>query len=87
MLRQNVADLQDALQEARDSIGEADMSAFSELQKNTEYRIETLQGIFDTLLKQASALSMTASNEIQLVIGSVTIQVWQFVILSPRTKS
>lgn len=75
MLRQNVADLQDALQEAKDSIGEADTLAFAELEKLAGHPLESLDGIFDTLLKQASALYLTASNEIQLVIGSVTIMV------------
>lgn len=74
-LRQHVADLQDALREAKDAIRESDDSAFAELQKLAGHRLETLDIIFDTLSRQADALSQTASNEIQLVIGSVTIQV------------
>ena len=36
---------------------------------------ESLDRVFEVLLKQTNALSAKASNEIQLVIGSVTILV------------
>jgi hypothetical protein len=74
-LRQNVSDLREALQEASDSVGKADTTAFGELQDITNSRLETLESMFEALLKQTDALSAKISNEIQLVIGSVTIQV------------
>lgn len=74
-LRQYVADLQDALRDTKDQIEEEDNDAFNVLQSTAGHKLETLDNIFDTLSKHASALSQTASNEIQLVIGSVAIQV------------
>jgi hypothetical protein len=75
LLRQYVAEVQDALREIKDGIGEKDNQALAQLQSLAQPRLETLDSIFDTLLKQTGALSSKASNEIQLVIGSVTIQV------------
>jgi hypothetical protein len=81
LLRQYVAEVQDNLREIKDSIGEEENQAIAQLQTLAQFRLETLDSIFDTLLKQASALSSKASNEIQLVIGSVTIQVMHLTIL------
>jgi len=80
ILRQNVADLRDALQESSDSVGKTDITAFAELQDVTSHRLESLDTVFDTLLKRTDALSAKVSNEIQLVIGSVTIQVCNEII-------
>lgn len=74
-LRQNVADLRIALQDASDSVGEADTTAFDTLQGARNRDLVSLHSGFETLLKRTDALSAKASNEIQLVIGSVTIQV------------
>jgi hypothetical protein len=74
-LRQYVADLYDALRGIKDFVNEEEVQAFAQLETLAQFRLEKLDSIFDTLLKQASALSSKASNEIQLVIGSVTIQV------------
>ncbi|GAB7336424.1 hypothetical protein MBLNU13_g09723t2 [Cladosporium sp. NU13] len=73
-LRQNIADFRDTLQNASYSVGKADTRAFSELQDIASHRLESLDVVFDVLLKRTDALSAKASNEIQLVIGSVTIQ-------------
>jgi hypothetical protein len=75
LLRQSVADLEEALRQMKDAIREEEVQAFAQVQKLAQFRLETIDSVFDTLLKQASALSSKASNEIQLVIGSVTIQV------------
>lgn len=74
-LRQNVADLRIALQDASDSIGEADTTAFDALQKAMGRELTSLHSVFEALLQRTDALSAKVSNEIQLVIGSVTIQV------------
>jgi hypothetical protein len=81
LLRQYVAEVQDNLREIKDSIGEEETQAIAQLQPLAQFRLETLDSIFDNLLKQASALSSKASNEIQLVIGTVTIQVISLIIL------
>jgi hypothetical protein len=81
LLRQYVAEVQDNLREIKDSIGEEETQAIAQLQSLAQFRLETLDSIFDNLLKQASALSSKASNEIQLVIGTVTIQVISLIIL------
>lgn len=75
ILRQHVADLCNALQEAKDCIGKEDNRVFDRLQAHTGHQLESLDKMFDVLVKQAEALFQTASNEIQLVIGSVAIQV------------
>jgi hypothetical protein len=75
--------MQGVLRDMKDDIGDEENQAFVQLQTLAQFRMETLaqfrmetlDSIFDMLLKQASALSSKASNEIQLVIGSVTIQV------------
>lgn len=74
-LRQNIIDMRDALQQVKDGIGSETIAAFSELQKTTNHQLESLDSVFETLLKKTDALSAKAGNEIQLVIGSVTIQV------------
>jgi hypothetical protein len=81
LLRQYVAEVQDNLREIKDSIGEEETQAIAHLQSLAQFCLETLDSIFDNLLKQASALSSKASNEIQLVIGTVTIQVISLIIL------
>lgn len=78
MLRQNVTDARECLQQVKDDIGDADIAAFADLQALVDYRLESLEAIFDTLLKQADALLSAAGNEIQLIIGSVTIQVLNY---------
>jgi hypothetical protein len=87
LLRQYVAEVQDNLREIKDSIGEEETQAIARLQSLAQFRLETLDSIFDTLLKQATALSSKASNEIQLVIGSVTIQVIRLIILASSAPS
>lgn len=74
-LRQNVADLRDALQKASDSVGHTDTTAFAQLQDITSNQLESLDSVFGVLLRRTDALSAKVSNEIQLVIGSVTTQV------------
>jgi len=74
-LRQNVADLRDAVQREKDNIGSGARAAFTGLAQATKQQLESLDSVFETLLKESDALSAKASNEIQLVIGSVTILV------------
>jgi hypothetical protein len=75
LLRQRVVKLHDAPRTIKDGISEEEDQALAKLQTLAQHRLETLDSVFDTLLTQVSALSSRASNEIQLVIGSVTIQV------------
>jgi hypothetical protein len=75
LLRQHVTEIQHALRDIKDGISEEETQAFLQLQTLAQFRLETLDGMFNTLLKQASTLYSKASNEIQLVIGSVTIEV------------
>lgn len=86
-LRQHVADMRDALQQEKDDVGGEAITAFSGLQETTNHQLESLDSVFETLLRETDAISAKASNEIQLIIGSVTIQVqrlcqyhtiWQF---------
>ena len=74
-LRQNVADLRVALQGATDSVGNADTTAFDELQEAMGRELISIHSVFEALLQRTDALSAKISNEVQLVIGSVTIQV------------
>jgi len=68
-------DFRHAIQDARDRTGEADVAAFVELERATTHRLTPLDTVFETLLQKTATLSAKAGNEIQLVIGSVTIQV------------
>lgn len=74
-LRQNVADMRDSLQITKATIGESDTTAFIQLEEILGPELESLDSVFKILLQRTNALSAKASNEIQLVIGSVTIQV------------
>jgi hypothetical protein len=74
-LRQSITDMRGALQREKDEIGSEAIAAFSALQKTTNHQLESLDSVYETLLRETDALSAKASNEIQLVIGSVTIQV------------
>jgi hypothetical protein len=75
ILRQNVTDLKDALQREKDKISDVVRTHFSEFRKTKDYTLESLDSVFETLLNEADVLSAKVSNEIQLVIGSVTIMV------------
>jgi hypothetical protein len=75
MLRQNVADLSDTIEREKACIEDGVRAAFAELREITKHQVESLYDVFGILLSEASALSTKAGNEIQLVIGSVTIQV------------
>jgi hypothetical protein len=74
-LRKNVADLRYSLQREEYEIEDEARAAFAEFQKIVEYRVESLDSVLGTLLKDSEALIAKASNEMQMVIGSVTIQV------------
>lgn len=74
LLRQNISDLIEAIERERSRIRGEARAAFAELQQVTHHHVESLDDVFEDLMKQASALSAKTSNEIQLVIGSVTIQ-------------
>lgn len=75
VLRKYVADLRFAIRDAQAEVRGAEMAVFAKFQEATEHRLESLDRIFESLLRQSDALSAAAGNEIQLVIGSVTIQV------------
>jgi hypothetical protein len=62
LLRQHITEIQHALREIKDGISEEENQAFLQLQQVAQFRLETLDGMFNTLLKQASALSSKASN-------------------------
>jgi hypothetical protein len=74
-LRQHITDLRNAIEREKDDITDEARAVFSELRGVTDHQLESLDGILETLIKEADVLSTEASNEIQLVIGSVAIQV------------
>jgi hypothetical protein len=74
-LRQNVADLRNALEQEKLRIEDEAREASAELQEITKHQVQSLGDVFENLLSETNALSTKASNEIQLVIGSVAIQV------------
>lgn len=74
-LRENITDMKDALRREENKIGGEATSAFTGLQEITNHQLESLNSVFETLLTETDALSARASNEIQLVIGSLAIQV------------
>lgn len=74
-LRRNIAHLEDAIMEAKRNIG-------WDLKKNRKISITNvdegraiLEAQYDILLQQVRSMSKALNNEIQLVIGSVTVRV------------
>jgi hypothetical protein len=77
LLRRNIADLDDALVEARKRI-EPEFLGWTKTtqQKNLGQRVlETFGPRYDPLFHKVHVMSTKLNNEIQLVIGSVTVQV------------
>jgi hypothetical protein len=76
VLRRNLADLEDALRAAR-----SDFYLFTRRNipityiKDHDVKTESPQARYDILLGQVKVMSTLLNNEIQLVIGSVTVQV------------
>jgi hypothetical protein len=76
LLRRNIADLDDALKNARSRI-DPDSSAWKlrAHDENLGQRVLELFGPrYDALLHRVHVMSTNLNNEIQLVIGSVTVQ-------------
>jgi hypothetical protein len=82
-IRQNVTDLKNAVQRDKDAIEDETRAAFTEFQGILSHQLESLDDVFETLLKETDAIPAKASNEIQLVIGSVTIQVRPMTMSTP----
>jgi hypothetical protein len=76
LLRRNLADLEDALRAAKSGFIVATRRDILHLSiKHNDPKTESTEARYDILLGQAKAMSIMLTNEIQLVIGSVTIQV------------
>lgn len=77
LLRRNIADLEDAVIAAKRSINDKRpmKEAFEEHWKATNNGLDSLDDQYDALLRRIKTLSELLSNEIQLVIASVTVQV------------
>lgn len=71
VIRRNIAHLQDAIIMARKNVTEA-----SDFDKNLSgAEVDNLASQYDVLLQRVEDMSTLLNNEIQLVIGSVTVQV------------
>lgn len=86
LLRRNIADLQDALAHAKSSTEVFASISMEELRRIAGSRVPSLLAPYEVLLDQVKAMSISLSNEIQLVIGSVTVQVCPLPLLDYRTS-
>lgn len=78
-LRRNFADIEDAIRSARNesvsATGHIDLEALFE---NNDAKPEATEVQYDLSLEKVKSLSTLLNNEIQFVIGSVTVQVPHF---------
>jgi hypothetical protein len=75
-LRRNVADIEDAIRAAKDRFAQATKRMTSEaLPGGYDAKTQASEAQYDVLLEQVKTMSTLLNNEIQLVIGSVTVQV------------
>jgi hypothetical protein len=76
VLRRNFADIEDAIRAAKKNFTfETDHIEFETLFEDNDAKPETTEVQYDHLLEKLKVLSTVLNNEIQLVIGSVTVQV------------
>lgn len=71
VVRRNIAHLEEALMTARLSLP----FMYEWLDDDVRARVRNIHQSYDSLLERLKAMSTLLSNEIQLVIGSVTVQV------------
>jgi hypothetical protein len=79
LLRRNIADLDDALADARSTM-EPDSPFWGLITQDSNFRPRVLELFgpqYDAMLDRVRTMSTRLNNEIQLVIGSVTVQVCQ----------
>ena len=80
-LRRSFADIEDAIRFARSNFTDATRRvAFETLFEENDSTPERTEVQYDHLLEKIKALNTVLNNEIQLVIGSVTVQVPDFFI-------
>jgi len=76
LLRRNLADVEDALRAAQSTSTFVIRGNISgPFIKDHDSKKESVEARYDILLGQVKAMSTLLTNEIQLVIGSVTVQV------------
>jgi hypothetical protein len=87
LLRRNIADLEDALVSARKLVEPSSEDWIAAAQDITHDKrcLEFFVPQYDALLNRVNAMSTRLNNEIQLVIGSVTVQVCQPMLISLHT--
>lgn len=81
LLRQNIADMQDELREKRQSFGVSRSMSFFDSDQGKYMSLyweppESVAWDFRALLEKLEDMSKTLDHELELVIGSVTIQVF-----------
>lgn len=74
-LRRDLAHLDDALVVAKQNLEDRDRDALEALLKNKNSGIKSLDVQYDALIDRVRAMSTTLNNDIQFVIGSVTVHV------------
>jgi hypothetical protein len=89
LLRRNIADLDDALVDARKRLepGSLDWTKTAQERNLGQRVLETFSPRYDALFHRVHVMSTKLNNEIQLVIGSVTVQVSNLPYSSPRLRA
>ena len=75
LLRRNIAHLEEAVSAARGDIDSWTKQEYERRRKIVKSELKSLDDQYDALLQRIKTMSTTLNNEIQLVIGSVTVQV------------
>lgn len=85
-LRRNIAHLEDAVMEAKRDVGSSLPEKHKIVVANVDEGRAILEAQYDILLQQVRSMSKALNNEIQLVIGSVTVRVSCHLIIWLHSK-
>ena len=75
LLRRNIAHLEEAVLDTKQRNSDFTKWEYDNRRETTKSNLGSLDDQYDALLQRIKTLSISLNNEIQLVIGSVTVQV------------
>lgn len=84
LLRRNIADLEVSISEAKELQSTEAKQVFDRRRRTLGSKLPSLDDQYEALLQQLKDISIVLNNEIQLVIGSVTVQVGSRVSSVPK---
>ena len=78
LFRKNISDLEQAMLRSSDMVTNYHQACLAALQKQTAKQLRTHDEVFATLTLRTRALAVALDHEVQMVVGSVTVQVRVF---------